>query len=504
MYSEVRTNHVLCLDCWNSDDRDPFAYQKEYDFSIPFFKQMKDFRENFPILFAHHTGTLVRSEYTNYSKDNKDCYLSYSVIGCENVMYSEVIDKSMNSIDSYAVQKIDGCSYNLDCENNYNSHYILGSRNCIDSFFLYDCINCQNCCMSSNLRNKQYYFKNEKLSKEDYEKKFNDLKLQTYTGFMKGKEYFNDLVTTHAIHRFAQVYNSQNASGDYIGNSNNIYYSFDVQNAEDIKYSVRVLMNAKDCYDNQGIAAGELIYESVATSFNTYKDNFTYICVGSRDCEYALMCTNCSNCFGCVGLKNAQYCILNKQYSKEEYFGLIEKIKQHMMDMPYIDTKGRMFKYGEFFPYDLSPFGYNETNAHDNFLMTRDEAKSFDYPWKEPEIKDYSLTINSLDLPDSIVDTTDDVLKEVITCPNIGNQFYQCTTAFRITKEELSFNRQKGLPLPRYCPNCRHYERLKYRNPMRLYKRSCSNGCGREFETTYAPDRPEKVYCEQCYQAEVL
>ena len=28
--------------------------------------------------------------------------------------------------------------------------------------------------------------------------------------------------------------------------------------------------------------------------------------------------------------------------------------------------------------------------------------------------------------------------------------------------------------------------------------------CPNEFETSYAPDRPEIVYCEQCYQAEVI
>ncbi len=28
-------------------------------------------------------------------------------------------------------------------------------------------------------------------------------------------------------------------------------------------------------------------------------------------------------------------------------------------------------------------------------------------------------------------------------------------------------------------------------------------GCQNEFETSYAPDRPEIVYCERCYQQEV-
>ena len=81
-----------------------------------------------------------------------------------------------------------------------------------------------------------------------------------------------------------------------------------------------------------------------------------------------------------------------------------------------------------------------------------------------------------------------------------------------------------NLPLPRLCPNCRHYQRIKQRNPLKLWKRQCQcagqkseNGiyqntikhshenqpCPNEFETSYSPDRKEIVYCEKCYQAEV-
>ena len=33
-------------------------------------------------------------------------------------------------------------------------------------------------------------------------------------------------------------------------------------------------------------------------------------------------------------------------------------------------------------------------------------------------------------------------------------------------------------------------------------KKTCQN-CKKEFETSYAPDRPEIVYCESCYNKEV-
>ncbi len=31
-----------------------------------------------------------------------------------------------------------------------------------------------------------------------------------------------------------------------------------------------------------------------------------------------------------------------------------------------------------------------------------------------------------------------------------------------------------------------------------------TDSCPNEFQTAYAPDRTEIVYCEQCYQAEVV
>ena len=495
---------VLCATCFNGSDWDQYATGQDYDFEKPFFEQLKELLKKAPRFFAYHTGMLVNSDFTNYSADNKNAYLSYSVIGCEDVMYSESIDKSKNSMDCYVVQKLDGCFANIDCEGNYNSHFMLLSQNCIDSYFLYDCMNCQNCFLSSNLRNKQYYFKNVKLSKEEYQKAISNLEIEKYSGLQNVKKLFDEMIVNQSITRYAQIYNTQNATGDHIRNSRNIYLGFDVNDSENIKYSSRVLMNTKDSYDLQGLAAGELIYESVAASFGTFRDYFCYITLGSKDCEYSLILKNCSDCFGCVGLINAKYCIFNKQYSKEEYFDLVEKIKKHMSVLPYVDAKGKVYKYGEFFPFELSPFSYNETIALDNFPIVKSIAEEKGYPWKDREKRDYKTTIDSNDLPDNIDEAGDDILNEIIACPNNGNPDFQCTTAFRIVADELQFYRLKHLPLPRFCPNCRHYDRLNYRNTMKLYERACSNGCGNTFETTYAPDRPERVYCESCYQKEVL
>ena len=165
--------------------------------------------------------------------------------------------------------------------------------------------------------------------------------------------------------------------------------------------------------------------------------------------------------------------------------------------------------YGEFFPPELSPFAYNETIAQEYFPLTKEQAIEKGYKWKDPETKDRPKpTIKADDLPDHIKDVKDNILDQVIECSNYGSPtsiISQCTGVFKIIPQELEFYRKMNLPLPRYCPNCRHYHRIQQRNPLKLYKRKCMNkGCDTEFQTTYAPDRPEIVYCEKCYLKEVV
>lgn len=511
MYSEDGAP-VYCKDCWNGGGWDQFAYAKDYDFTRPFFEQLRELFKINPRFYAYKFGNFVNSEFVNFAKDNKNCYLSYSVIDCEDIIYSTSIDKSKNCTDCLNVIKLDNSFQNVSCEGNYNTHYAVKSQNCVDSYFLYDCVNCSNCFMSSNLRNQQYFFQNQKLSREEYLKKVEEYKLGTYSGFQKAKEEFDLMIRDRAFHKYSFVYASENVTGDYVHHARNVKNSFDIYEAENVTHSYRVLYS-KDVLDASGAGYGEIIYESMAATQNTFMDFFCYLTLeGCRECEYSMILKNCSNCFGCVGLTNAQYCIFNKQYSKEEYYEMVEKIKKHMGEMPYTDSKGRIFKYGEFFPYDMSPFGYNETNAHDFFPIPQQEAMEKGYPWKDKEKKDYKITIEGGNLPDDIKDVSDDILKEVIACPNNGDQMTQCTSAFKIVPAELQFYRQKNLPLPRFCPNCRHYQRLKYRNPMKLYLRQCmcdkahshhTGKCDIEFETSYAPDRSEMVYCEKCYQQEV-
>ena len=67
---------------------------------------------------------------------------------------------------------------------------------------------------------------------------------------------------------------------------------------------------------------------------------------------------------------------------------------------------------------------------------------------------------------------------------------------------ELKFYKRNPLPIPRQCPDCRYKARISLRNPRNMYDRKCDK-CGVAIDTTYSPDRSEKIYCEKCYSGEV-
>ncbi len=136
---------VFCIDCFNGDQWDVYSHAKEIDWSKNFLLQIYDLLQVQPRVYQFRIGTIINSDYGNAIAHSKNSYMSFSSIDNEDVMYSENIDRSRQTIDSFSVADLNQCSWNIFSNKNYNSHFILSSSSCIDSFFLYDCVNCQNC-----------------------------------------------------------------------------------------------------------------------------------------------------------------------------------------------------------------------------------------------------------------------------------------------------------------------------------------------------------------------
>jgi len=145
----------------------------------------------------------------------------------------------------------------------------------------------------------------------------------------------------------------------------------------------------------------------------------------------------------------------------------------------------------------LSLFTYNESLAQEYFPLTKEQAISKGWKWKDEndQVPDVKKIVSAEKLPDNINDIPDDILNWAVKC-EVSKR------PFKIIPQELKFYREHNIPIPHLHPDERHKARKKLRNPRKLYDRKCMK-CEKDIQTTYSPDRSEIIYCEECYLEEV-
>ena len=470
---------------WWSDKWDFRDYGQDFDFSRPFFEQWGELlaRVPQPCMLRNHWLD-ENCDYTNYAGNNKDCYLIFHADMNRDCLYGVGVKKCVNAVDVIHAHGSELLYECVDCRNGYNLRYSQNSENCSESWFLKNCIGCKNCFGCVNLRNKEYYFLNESLGKEAYEKKIKSLELQKYSSVKKLRDQYMEFLKQFP-HRATEGYQNENCSGDQVFRCQNVKECFDVQESRDMRYCHRVYNGPNsDCMDmNEYGMQIQQVYEGLAIGINANNViGGIYVNEQVSDICYGMHNHHSHDLFGCIGGVRGKYCILNKQYEKDAYFELKEKIIAHMK---------KTGEWGEFFPLELSPFGYNETVASEYFPLEKEEILARGLRWKEEEVNaDYQGAV--YEIPDSIGDVGDDVLDKILTCSVSGRNF-------RLTKLELGFYRQMQLPIPRVCSDERHNQRMKLRNARKLCDRECAE-CGETIRTTYEKDRPEKILCEKCYE----
>ena len=467
-----------------SDAWDPMSYGQDRDTTRSFFVQREELYAKVPKIALNGHDSNENSPYTNYTVWTKNGYLVFGGGYTENVYYSTLLLRCKDCLDSHFTVDSEQCyetTYGNKC---YSLHFSNHCDNCGESYFLEDCTGCHNCFACSHLDNAKYHVFNRPVSKEEYEviiQRFwvKDPALLTQIQEFFSKIPYNQRYITHA----------EECIGHNIRDAKYCNHSFNLQDAENLKYCNVALGGIRDSYDSeQGGLNVNLCYEFMTASMNIYHCLWSFVI--RENSQYLIYCwdmSNCTHCFGCVWLRNVSYCILNKQYTKEEY----EKVVPQIIERMKAD-----WEWGEFFPSALSPFGYNETIAYEHFPLTKEAAKHqwfkrCDYEAPFPQVE---KTITAEELP-SIQTVTDDILQTAILCKITGKPF-------RIIKKELEFYRKHNLPLPTKHPDQRHKERMQKINPRKLWERACAK-CGKDIQTTYTSSRPEIVYCEACYNHEI-
>ncbi len=489
MYNPKSPYIIYCNDCWMSDKWDSNSYAVDYDRNKPFFVQLDELLKKVPKAATYRstgTGPNINSEYTNFAGGNKNGYLLFnSGPETEDCAYSRGLSACKEIMDGYMVHGSDRVYDSVNVQKCSNVSWSKNVAECIDSSFLIDCFACQDCFGCVNLRHKSYHFLNEPLSREEYRKKVDEI-----VGSYKKIEEFKKVFQEFSL-KFPRKENNNlksiNCEGDYITESKDCQNCLEISFCENTRNSFSAKFS-KDCYDVLGHGRkAELMLEVVGSGVGQ-KVLGSWFIENSHDVEYSFAVKASEYCIGCDGIKNGKYCILNKQYSKEEY----EDLRNHI-----INELREQKLYGLFFPSEMALFAYNESIAQDNFPLTKEEALAEGFMWEDDVQKTEGKgTIDIQNLPDTIKDVGgDQVLSEVLSC-------IECNRNYKITAQELLFYRKMNIPLPHKCFYCRHKDRLVRRGPYKFWDRNCAK-CNKEIHTNYAPDRPEIVYCEKCYQQEV-
>jgi len=499
LYAPDKPCNMYCNECWWKDDWDGTEYGMDYDPNKPFFEQLIELRKK-SIFVALESlyPSLVNTKYTNNSSYQKNCFMTIYADFDEHCAYTVFTYKTKDCLDCYRVKKSELCYECVGIYKCYNCKWSEELDNCVDCFFCQSCYGCTNCIGCVNLHGSSYKIFNKQYTKEEYLKKLKKLALNTYKGQQKMKKDAEEFWQKSIKREYHGNSLNKNVSGEYVYVSRNTKDAFLVSGAEDCRYAQYLtIKGSKDCYDYTGWGSNSsLLYECYIVGQGAYNNKFCAECwPEARDLEYCYYCIEGKDCFGCVNLKRKKYCILNKQYAKEEYFKLKKRIIADIKKNPWKSKAGHIYTYGEFLPPELSPYSYNETIAYEYNPLLKDEIEKSGYNWYEIPKSKYDITFKTELLPETFLETSENIKNEVIQCST-------CDKGYNISQVEFELLKSFNQPVPHSCPNCRHKRRFNRTNKPELYDRNCDK-CDIEIKTPYSPDRPEIVYCVKCYQQEV-
>lgn len=285
-----------------------------------FFNEINRIILSQPKLTTHSLNS-ENSEYGDqlyYCKNMVNCFDTLNSSDCFYVFDSRML---VNCIDcDYSIES-QLCYESSDILKSFNSAYLQNCINMRDSYYSYACSGCNNVFGCSNLQNKQYCIFNRQLTPEQYNQilpKYRSLPTEKVLQMLDEVKKKYPLTQTHGLN------NENSPFGDYVYNSKNCYMCFDMDHSENSGY-LYDSGGHKNCYDSTFSGEGQLTYEQI-DSTNLFNCNYAIWSGHCTDSAYIIACGNVKNCLGCVNLYQKEYCILNRQFTKEEYEKLSAQI----------------------------------------------------------------------------------------------------------------------------------------------------------------------------------
>lgn len=182
---------------------------------------------------------MENSDYSDNCSSLKNCYLVFNAGNTEDSLYVVDVWFSDHCVDCLGIYDCHYCYELLDARSCYNVHFSYDLRDCHNSRFLFDCEGCRDCYGCYGLRNMEFHIFNRGYTKEEYEKKLDELQsLSTDLQYEKVKQFLKHsgyLGYTIKNTGSENTYFSTRAFG-----SKNISYSAIINDSEDIRYSGRL------------------------------------------------------------------------------------------------------------------------------------------------------------------------------------------------------------------------------------------------------------------------
>lgn len=265
------------------------------------------------------------AEYTDYVYRSHNIYYAFDSGTSQDTNYL---------FDSFKCQDCFDCSYCYECElcyettdgwRCYNCGFVEDCTRCRDCYFCCNCRDCHDCFGCVWLNHKKYCIFNEQYSKEEYFKRLSQLWKQSVEQHLKKVE---EIKLTQPWPRANLTYVENCTYGDYVYQSKNCYWCFDSNNLENCLY-VSDTKFSRDCVDCSYCYEIEFCWQCCPLG---HSYNCSHISHGDylRNCHFCTHCYKSEDLFGCVNLSHAKYCILNKQYLKEEYFAKVKEIRKEL------------------------------------------------------------------------------------------------------------------------------------------------------------------------------
>lgn len=431
------TGRVKILD--NVEAQNAGEYFLDYDFGKWFFENYKILLEKVPHQFLLDFWDNENAEYVDCAFGVKNAYLSF-VIGfwVENIAYSAFCYVNLTNIYNslFIVNNSSNIYWSAGVDTSHNIFYSRYINTSANIWFSTNLMGCQECIFCNDLENQQYCFQNKQYTKEEY--------MQIKERILKKKDkYMENYTFISKNEPLSRL--SENINGKFNTRCHNVENGYWINNTNDSRNVINAwgdnIKHFFDCFD---VWVDSEEFYGVSDSGNSCNNLFLSTQIDqSSHLYHCFFLKNCSFCLWCIGLKNKSYCILNKQYTREEWFELADKIFAQM------ERGGILW---DFFPWNLNPFYFNDTMAYlidDTF--TKEEVEKDWYLWRDEhinvDIPEWAQIIQSTQLNDYQWydaqwkwNIDPQILQKVIQDPQ-GNYY-------RIIKMEYDFLMKYGLPLP--------------------------------------------------------